>query len=480
MPTISEQLLCDAWINGEAIAAEPRFAVSNPATQAIIAEVANCDTTHTEQAVTAAEVAYCQWRTTSPDQRADALTLWADALRQNRQQLGALITSENGKPLQQAEWEIDSCISALTWYSAEARRLCGQTLPPNHGDGYNFTFKRPVGIVACITPWNFPAAAMVVKVGAALAAGCSCVVKPSEETPLIALALAQLATQAGLTPGLINVLPSRTGATVGNILCTDPRVRMLTFTGSTKTGQLLYQQCASTVKKLALELGGNAPFIVFADADLEPAVDAAINARFYNSGQICVGANRFFVQQEIYDEFLLALSTRVAGLTVGAGSNNQYDIGPQINGTAIEKLKRLISDATDNGATLEQGGQLAEEDSLFFQPTLLSNMTDTMAASKEEIFGPAACLYSFNDEDEVVARANNTSAGLAGYVFTRDSGRIFRLNQALECGMVGANTTNLFADNLPFGGIKQSGLGREHGLNSLDEFMETQSLALGY
>ena len=367
----------------------------------------------------------------------------------------------------------------MRWFADRARQQQGTTLPAQDSAQQNSTIKQPVGVVACITPWNFPAAAVIVKAGAAIATGCAAIVKPSEETPLIALALAQLADRAGLLAGVLNVIPCSDPTEVGDALCRSPDVRMLSFTGSTRVGRHLYAACGNTVKRLALELGGNAPFVVFDDADLDAALDGAMGARFYNSGQICVGANRFLVQNGIYDEFANELAARVKALTVGSGCDDSSDIGPMINRDAIERMQQVVAGSADLGATVLAGGEQQDGNSLFFLPTVLAGMTTGMPAWHTEIFGPVACLYAFASEAEALQLANDTEAGLAAYVYTGDAQRLAHFCADLEAGVVGANSTMIFSNDLPFGGIKQSGLGREHGFECLDEYLETKSICVG-
>jgi succinate-semialdehyde dehydrogenase/glutarate-semialdehyde dehydrogenase len=334
-------------------------------------------------------------------------------------------------------------------------------------------------VVVCITPWNFPAAAVAVKAGAAILSGCTTIIKPSDETPLIALAFARLADEAGIPSGVFNVVPCKNPVAVGDALCQSPDVRMLSFTGSTKIGRQLYTACGNTVKRLALELGGNAPFIVFDDADIDKAVAAALGARFYNSGQICVGANRFLIQAGIYDSFAAQLAERVAALKPGSGLDESSDIGPMINRAATDRLTSLVDNATELGAQLLAGGKQDDKSSLFFQPTVLTKMTPDMAAYRTEIFGPVACLYEFDSEEQALQMGNDTQAGLSAYVYSSDKDRLLRFSAALEAGVVGANSSNIFSNDLPFGGVKQSGLGKEHGPQGLDEFVETKSICMG-
>ena len=467
-----------SWVNNTAQTATEKFAVYAPASGALLAEVSEASPATVNEAVDAAHQALPAWRNTPSQQREQTLRQWASSLSQHREYLATLICHESGKVYREAEAEIQACCNALHWYAGECRRLAGQYLGED-STLQRFTCKQSIGVVACITPWNFPAAAVVVKVGAALAAGCTAVLKPSEHTPLIAMALAWLAQQAGLPAGCFNLIASSRPSVFSSAL-ESPKVTMLSFTGSTAVGQQLYRQCAPTVKRLALELGGNAPFIVFEDSNIPLAVQGLMAARFYNAGQICVGANRVYVQQNIYEAFAAALCEQVRALQVGDGFQPHCQIGPLISKTAAERLQQLVDDACAQGASLLCGGELNPEQVQYYPPSVLTNMQDTMAACHQEIFGPVACLYRFQSEAEVLARANASPAGLAAYVYTGNSSRLMRVSHQLEAGTLGANSTQLFADNLPFGGIKQSGLGREHGAHCLDEYLETKSITIGH
>lgn len=472
-------LLTRGWINGEEVSADQQFSVVNPATLENIARVSDLGVAHTRDAISAATAAFDGWKTTPLQDRINIVQRWADLIEENAGDLGAIICAESGKPLREANGEALQCAALLRWYAQEVQHLHGETLPSQITGQRNYTIKQPVGVVACITPWNFPAAAVVVKAGAAIVTGCTTIIKPSDETPLIALAIARLADNAGVPAGVCNVIPCKDPAPVGDELCGHPDVRMLSFTGSTKIGKQLYSACGDTVKRLALELGGNAPFIVFADADLDKAVAGALGARFYNGGQICVGANRFFVHKNIYQEFAEKLTERVKQMKTGPGSEASSDIGPMINRVAIDRLTQLVASAKKMGAEVLAGGGQDDETTLFFMPTVLSKMTPDMPAYETEIFGPVACLYEFESEQAVLDLANGTHAGLSAYFYTRDQSRLVRVSKALEAGVVGANSSSIFSNNLPFGGVKQSGLGREHGKQCLEEYVETKSVCLG-
>lgn len=467
------------WINGAAVKSEQTFPVLDPATQDVIADVSDLGAVHTRDAIRAAKTAFAGWRKTPLTKRTILVRGWADLIEKNADDLGTLLCSENGKPYAQARGEALQCAALLRWFADGAKRLHGEDFTSPDGQQHNFTIKQPVGVVACITPWNFPAAAVAVKAGAAIVTGCTVIVKPSDETPLIALALAKLATESGIPPGVVNVVPCKNPAPVGDELCASSDVRMLSFTGSTKTGRHLYAACGATVKRLALELGGNAPFVVFADADLDKAVDDAMGARFYNSGQICVGANRFLIQQEIYPEFARRLAERVSDMQAGNGFSDANDIGPMINQTAVNRLTAVVDSAVKLGAEVLAGGGQNDSETLLFQATVLANMDAAMPAYRTEVFGPVACLYEFSDEAEAMQMANDTDAGLSAYIYTSDQERLLRCIEALEAGVVGANSSNIFANDLPFGGMKQSGIGKEHGMQCLDEFVETKSICRG-
>jgi succinate-semialdehyde dehydrogenase/glutarate-semialdehyde dehydrogenase len=472
-------LLSGGWINGREIQSDQKFPVSNPATRETIVEVSDLGAADAQNAIAAASAAFKQWKKRPMQERVKLVERWADLIAENADDLGTIICSENGKPYREARGEAMQCAALLRWFADSVQRQQGQDYPSGNESQRNYTIKQPVGVVACITPWNFPAAAVAVKSGAAIVTGCTTITKPSDETPLIALAFARLSGDAGLPAGVFNVIPCSNPAAVGDELCSSPDVRMLSFTGSTSTGRHLYSACGDTIKRLALELGGNAPFVVFADADMEKAVSAAVGARFYNSGQICVGANRFLLQQDIYDEFAEKLAERVGQMTVGNGFDDASDIGPMINQAAIDRLTHLVDSATAMGARVLTGGRPADNGSLFFSPTVIANMSVDMPAYQAEIFGPLACLYKFSDEEEAMRLANDTEAGLSAYVFTSDQGRLLRCCDALEAGVVGANSANIFSNDLPFGGMKQSGIGKEHGMQCLDEFVETKSICLG-
>lgn len=467
-----------AWVNGAIVECAQTFAVANPATGEAIAEVADADEALIHSAITAAHEAFGDWSQTLPADRAALLCAWADVIEQHTEEISEITTAESGKLFGEARGEVGAGVAALRWSAHMADGLGRADLPAPSPSRQHYTVTQPVGVVACITPWNFPIAAVLVKAGAAIAAGCTVLLKPSEETPLVATALARLSGESGLPAGVMNVVATSTPSLFGDAIASRGEVRAVSFTGSTRVGKLLYGQCANTVKRVSLELGGNAPFVVFADADLDLAAADAVNARFYNTGQICVGANRFFVHDTVYDEFAAKLAGKVAALSVGEGMDETSDLGPLINRRAKDHFLSLLDDATSKGATLVTGGPHADAGSLFVEPTVLTNTTKDMDVYAGEIFGPMACLYRFDDGDDVVAMANDTEAGLAAYAYSTDHEHLAAVGARLEAGVVGLNTTQIFASELPFGGIKESGIGREWGHDCLDEFLETKSVAL--
>jgi len=468
-----------ARIGGEWISGETRFTVRDPSNGSVIAEVPDLGADAARNAVAAASRALPGWRRTSANERAKLVVAWAQALLDAREDLALILSSEQGKPLREARGEIAQSAASLRWFAEEGRRVHGHTLPVNSGEVRNLTIKQSVGVVAAITPWNFPAASVLVKCGAAIAAGCTVVLKPSDLTPLIALAVTRLGVEAGLPAGVLNVVTCSQPGAVGEVLTTDPRIHMISFTGSTQVGKAIMGKAAGTVKKVALELGGNAPFLVFEDADLARAADDAVRARFYNSGQICIGANRFFVQDAVYERFVEEVAARVARLRLGTGLEPETNVGPLINEQAVAKVTSLVDEALSLGARAVVGGRRSPRGGLFYEPTVLRDVTPAMGLYRTEIFGPVVPVYRFSTEDEAIARANDTEAGLAAYVYTSKLGRLWRMAEELESGMVGANTAAICAVEVPFGGIKHSGLGREGGLGCLDEFLEVKSISFG-
>ncbi|WP_026686522.1 NAD-dependent succinate-semialdehyde dehydrogenase [Azovibrio restrictus] len=449
--------------------------VRNPASTAEIARVPACGAAETQNAIVSAEAALPAWRERTAKARAQVLMQWLQLILQHTEDLAALITAEGGKPLAEARGEVAYGASFVEWFAEEGKRAYGETVPSPAADKRILVIKQPVGVCAAITPWNFPLAMITRKVAPALAAGCTVVVKPAEQTPLTALALARLAEQAGFPAGVFNVITGNPVA-IGGALTASPVVKKLSFTGSTEVGRLLMAQSAPTLKKLSLELGGNAPFIVFDDADLDQAVAGAIAAKYRNSGQTCVCANRFLVQAGIYDAFAARLAEQVAQLQVGDGSAPGTQQGPLIDADALTKVQAHVADALDKGARLLTGGRPHPRGGNFFEPTVLANVTPAMRVAREETFGPVAPLFRFDTEAEAIQMANATEYGLAAYFYTRDVARAFRVGEALEYGMVGINTGLISNEVAPFGGIKQSGLGREGSRHGLDEYLELKYL----
>lgn len=472
-------LRTQAYIGGKFIEKNDRtFAVFNPANNELIAQVACVGAEETYQAVQIAKKAQQSWRQTTAKARADILMKWHDLIMQNQEELARLLSWEQGKPLAESRGEIAYGAAFIEWFAAEGRRAYGEIIPQDKNDRRLLVIRQPVGVVAAITPWNFPNAMITRKVAPALAAGCTILVKPAPETPLSALALAELADQAGIPPGVFNVLPTSRAAEVGEVLTASEDVRKLTFTGSTKVGKILMAQCADTIKKLSLELGGNAPSLVFEDADLDNAVDQIIASKFRNSGQTCVCTNRIYVQSEIYRTFVDRLVEKVRSFSVGDFTNPHNNIGPLINEEAVCKIERHIDDALKRGAKISIGGKRHTLGGNFFEPTVLENVTQEMLVCHEETFGPLAALIPFDTEAQAVAYANASPFGLASYLYTRDFSRIWRVSEALESGLVGINEGVVSNEMAPFGGVKQSGLGREGSRHGLDEFLEMKYLCM--
>ncbi len=470
----SPLLHSQSYLNGEWTDADSgqTFEVINPANGETLIRVADCSTAETRRAIEAADAAMAGWRAKTAAQRAALLRRWNDLILENAEDLALLMTLEQGKPLAESRGEVRYGASFIEWFAAEGQRVYGDIIPP-HAPGLRVLVqKQPVGVAAAITPWNFPIAMITRKVAPALAAGCTVVVKPSEETPLCALALAELAHRAGFPPGVLNIVTGADAPAIGRELTGNPLVRKFSFTGSTEVGKLLMRQCADTVKKISLELGGNAPFIVFDDADLDAAVDGAMTSKYRNAGQTCVCANRIFVQNGIYDAFLEKFTAAVQKQKVGPGTEQGISIGPLINREALEKVQRLVADARDKGAELRTGGHALE--GTFFEPTVLAGVSKGMDIMQEEIFGPVAPVIRFETEAEVIALANDTPYGLASYFYGRDVGRVFRVADALDFGMVGVNTGILGTAIAPFGGMKESGIGREGSKYGIDEFLEVK------
>ncbi|HAS8513946.1 TPA: NAD-dependent succinate-semialdehyde dehydrogenase [Vibrio vulnificus] len=466
------------YIDGQWVAESGQTqAVTNPSTGKVIGEIPVFGEQKAKESITAAQAAFELWKKTTADYRADVLRRWYELMMVNIDDLAAILTMEQGKPFTEAKGEITYAASFVQWYSEEARRAYGEIIPSHRENGKIVVTKEPIGVVAAITPWNFPAAMITRKAAPAFAAGCSMVLKPAQETPFTALALAKLAEDAGLPKGLFNVITGDSRA-IGGVFTSDKRVRKVSFTGSTNVGKILMNQSASTIKKLALELGGNAPFIVFDDADIDAAVEGAMIAKFRNAGQTCVCANRLFVQDAVYDEFAEKLANRVKQLKVGDGFADGVAIGPLINSSSVAKVQEHVDDAVAKGAKVLCGGLLNDEQ-LFVAPYVLTDMSDDMLVAEEETFGPVAPLFRFKDEAEVLERANDTESGLAGYFYTRSLGRAWRVADALEVGMVGINEGLISTAAAPFGGIKESGLGREGSRHGMDEYLEMKYMLMG-
>jgi succinate-semialdehyde dehydrogenase / glutarate-semialdehyde dehydrogenase len=466
-----------AFVGGEWIATADRFPVHDPASDELLAEVSAGDATLARQAVDAAHEAWPAWRAKTAHERATIVRRIRALHAEREEELATLLTREQGKPLAEARGEIRYAASFYEWFAEEGIRAYGETIPSPFAGHRVMTFRQPVGVGAAITPWNFPSAMIARKLAPALAAGCTFVLKPSELTPLSALALARICEDAGVPPGVVNVVPTADAASVGEVLTSDGRVRALSFTGSTAVGKTLYRACADTVKKLALELGGNAPFLVFDDADLDAAVEGLMVAKLRNGGQTCVAANRILVQRSVHDAFCEKLAARLAQVRVGPGLQEGVTLGPMIDGRAVAKIEAHVEDARARGAKVVLGG--SSPGGSFYAPTLITGVTPQMQMANAETFGPVAGVMAFDTEDEGVALANDTPAGLAAYFYARDVGRVFRVSEALEVGMVGVSTGLVSTAVAPFGGVKESGLGREGSKHGLDEWTELKYVCVG-
>ena len=472
-------LRVDSYINGSWIAGSKRFAVANPATGEVIAEVADLGAGEVTAAIDAAVPAQREWAKRTAKDRAMVMRKWFDLVMANAEDLAAILTTEMGKPLAEAKGEVVYGASFIDWFAEEARRVCGDVLETPQADKRLLTFKQPIGVFGAITPWNFPIAMITRKVAPGIAAGCACVLKPAEQTPLSALALAELAERAGLPAGVMNIVTGMDAPAIGETMCADDRIRKMTFTGSTEVGRILMRQSAESVKKMSLELGGNAPLLVFDDADLDKAVTGAMMSKFRNAGQTCVCANRIFVQDGIYDAFANRLAEATDALQVGNGMTEGVEQGPIIDDQGLAKIKRHVEDAVDKGASLLTGGKSHALGGTFFEPTVLTGMTSDMQLFREETFGPVAALFKFSDEDDAIAMANDSEFGLAAYLFTENAARLFRVSEALEFGIVAANTGIFSSEVGPFGGLKNSGLGREGSKYGIDEFLEIKFVCVG-
>jgi len=463
-------------ING-AWTGSPEVAVTDPASGEILAAVPNFGAEETRLAVEAADAALPEWRARTAAQRSAILRRWFEAIRDATDDLALILSSEQGKPLAEARAEITYAASFIEWFAEEAKRTYGEVIPSPRPDARIVVIQQPVGVTAAITPWNFPAAMITRKAGPALAAGCTMVLKPATQTPLTALALAALAERAGVPAGVFNVVTGRSRE-IGGELTANPTVRKITFTGSTEVGRLLMQQSAATIKKTSMELGGNAPFIVFDDADVDAAVEGAMLSKFRNSGQTCVCVNRIYVQRGVAEAFIAKLATAVSGLRVGRGTDEGVTQGPLIDKAAVAKVEEHVADALAKGARLVTGGKPHQLGGTFFEPTVLAGCSTDMLVAHEETFGPVASVFVFDEEDEAVRLANASEFGLAGYFYSRDLGRVWRVAEALECGMVGINTGLISNEVAPFGGIKQSGVGREGSSHGIADYMELKYLCM--
>ena len=470
-------------IGGQWVGAESGklFAVTDPATGATIVEVADMGRAETKRAIDAAAAALPAWRAKTAKERSTILRKWNDLLIAHADDLAMLMTTEQGKPLAEARGEVLYGASFVEWFAEEGKRAYGDWIPTVSNDRRLLTIKQPIGVCAAITPWNFPLAMITRKVAPGLAVGCTFVIKPAEATPLTALAAVFLAEQAGMPPGVVNVVVGNGDKSpeIGLEMCTNPTVRKVSFTGSTEVGRILLRQSADTVKKLSLELGGNAPFLVFDDADLDAAVDGAIASKFRNPGQTCVCANRIYVQDGVYDEFARKFAAKVGEMKGGPGVEPGVLIGPLIEPAAVEKVERHVTDAVSQGAKVLLGGKRHERGGLFFEPTVLTGVTRAMVVSREETFGPLAPLIRFKTEQEAIELANDSEFGLAGYFYSRDIGRVIRVAEAMECGLVGVNAGVIANEAVPFGGVKQSGLGREGSKYGIDDYLEIKYVCLG-
>jgi succinate-semialdehyde dehydrogenase/glutarate-semialdehyde dehydrogenase len=479
--TDARLLRSEAFIDGvwTGAGAGKTFAVRNPATGETLAEVADLEAGDARAAIEAAAAALPAWSAHTAKARAVVLRRWFELIMAAQEDLAQLMTAEQGKPLAETRGEVAYGASFIEWFAEEAKRLYGDVIPSHAAGKRILTLKQPIGVVAAITPWNFPNAMITRKLAPAIAAGCTFVIKPADETPLSALALAELADRAGLPKGVFNVVATTRAHEVGLELTQNPLVRKFSFTGSTAVGKQLMAQCATTVKKVSLELGGNAPFIVFDDADLDQAVEGAMASKYRNMGQTCVCANRFLVQDGVYDAFEAKLAARVKTMTVGNGADAGVVQGPLINMDAVEKVERLLAEAVASGAKVEVGGHRHALGGTFFEPTVVTGVKPTMEISREEIFGPVATLTRFKDDAEAVRLANDTDFGLAAYFYARDIGRIFRVAEALEYGMVAVNDGILSTEVAPFGGVKQSGIGREGSKYGIEDYVEIKYVLLG-
>ena len=472
-------LKTDALINGQWVAGSSRFDVTDPATGLKLADVANLGATEADAAIAAANAAWPAWKNKTAKERSILLRKWFDLLIANTEDLARLMTAENGKPMAESRGEVAYGASFVEWFAEEAKRINGETLPQFDNNRRLMVIRQPIGVCAAITPWNFPLAMITRKVAPAIAAGCPVIIKPAEQTPLTALAAAELALRAGIPAGVINIVTADAGNSIaiGKALCASDVVRHISFTGSTEVGRILMAQSAPTVKKMSLELGGNAPFIVFDDADIDSAVEGAFASKYRNAGQTCVCSNRIYVQEGVYEAFAQKFAAKVKTAKVGNGFEDGVSQGPLIEASAVEKVERHVQDAIAKGARVLTGGKRLNGQ--FFEPTVVADATADMVCATEETFGPFAPIFKFKTEQEAIDAANATIFGLASYFYSRDVGRIFRVSEALEYGMVGINVGILASEHVPFGGVKQSGLGREGSHHGIDDYVEIKYLCLG-
>ncbi len=485
LPTLQDPSLIhhQSLINGVWVDADngSQFEVRDPATGKLLISVANLGGAQTERAIAAASAALPAWRARTGKERAGILRKWFDLMNQHQDDLARLMTAEQGKPVAEARGEVAYAASFIEWFAEEAKRVTGDTLASPFADKRMLVIKQPIGVCAAITPWNFPLAMITRKAAPALAAGCTMIIKPAHQTPLSALALADLALRAGVPAGVISVVTGdgENASAIGKALCASPVVRKLSFTGSTPVGRLLMEQCAPTVKKVALELGGLAPFIVFDDADIPAAVEGALISKYRNAGQTCVCTNRFYVHDKIHDEFVARLAEGSRRLKLGNGFDDGVQQGPLIDDRAMDKVERHVADALAGGARLITGGKRSSLGDRFYEPTVLTDMRADMLIAREETFGPVAAVFRFHDDADVIFQANNTEFGLAAYFYSRDINRVWRVAEALEYGMVGINTGLISNEVAPFGGVKQSGLGREGSHYGMDDYLELKYLCMG-
>ncbi len=476
-PALFEAIGDPAWLG---LAADnPTFAVFNPATGAHLADIPDMGVVEARTAIERAGEAQTEWAARTARERSDTLWRWHQLIVQHTDDLATILTAEMGKPFAEARSEVSHAAAYLQWYAEEANRVYGETIPAPSRDRRMIVIKQPIGVVGAITPWNFPASMVARKISPALAAGCTVVLKPAEQTPLVAGAMFALAEKAGFPPGVVNLIYAAEGDAIGRELCSNATVRKISFTGSTEVGRLLMRQCADQVKKLSLELGGNAPFIVFDDADVDAAVDGAIQAKFRNAGQTCVSANRLYVQAGVHDEFARKFTERVRTLSVGDGFDPDVAIGPLIDTRALSKIEAHVADAVDRGGSIHCGGKRIEGAGTFFAPTVLTGISRDMRIAQEETFGPLAPIIRFTDADAVVREANDTIYGLAAYFYASNLSRVWRVAEALEYGMVGINTGRMSSEAAPFGGVKQSGMGREGSRHGLEDYLEMKYLCMG-